>query len=632
MSLLRGKYLKKKIKVKIKTILIVLAVIFVVIPNSIIALSYLIFNSQWRVTSKNIPVTYFTQGLLNLYVKIPKVSPFEDLAYYIMGNNYYNQNQNQNLIVASYGTAGKDIKFYSAENPVEKAIKNYEDAIRGKGSGKYYIKNIFNLIELYWLEGQEDKLWNTIEILKNSKDEEIKNLGVLVEGITYIKNNDYENANKSLDNVAEDYKIPLAVDYYKGTIEILKGNEKAAKEYLFDYFAIDKRKAKQLKYNKNDINYVKIDLSNAGILFSNEDIYGNSEASNNKEKLLERKKEVYLNNNLDEKYKGSLKGTFKINDIPMKGTLILLTESSSGLYENGRSYSYGNDLKSFAYVDEKGEFYFNNIDEGEYLLSLAIPYNLAINSGLNEDLIRNCLVGEKIKIKKTSELKEGEKYNNYFITESEFGLAVYEGLIENGIPKPEIKEEKEESEEPYDEGIATFEIKEKENDIEILQLNGSSYYWNIEGLLAGKKLKKGESIELSKNFLTKDWEYGFVEKVKLTDEGGFFAFSNLGVLVGQDEITLSYDEKEKELIKENNIKGLYQYYEGEIEEGRETINKIERLIKLYVLGYNDAGEGKNITRAKDLNNKLRDIRKNEVIYRQIEAYIRNNQYIIVYQR
>lgn len=631
MRLVKGKCLKKKIKIKIKTILIALSIIFVVIPNSIIALSYLIFNSQWRVTSKNIPVTYFTQGLLNLYVKIPKLSPFEDLAYYIMGNNYYNQNQN--LIVSSYGMATKDIKFYSPEKPVEKAIKNYEEAIKGKDSGKYYIKNIFSLIELYWLDGQTDKLCNTIETLKNSKDEEIKNLGLLVEGITHIKNNNYESANKSLDNIAEDYKIPLAVDYYKGTIEILKGNEKAAKEYLFNYFETNKKKkVKKLKYDRKDIKYINMNLYTYGILFDDYNLkyyQQDKEELKKEEELLKRKKEIYINNNLDERYRGSLKGTFKINDIPMKGTLLILS-NSGGLYETGTIYNYGNDLKSFAYVDEKGEFYFNNIEEGEYVLSLAIPYNLAINSGLNDEIIRNCLVGEKIKIKKTSDLSEGEKYNNYFITESELGLEVCEGLIEDGIPKPEMKEkEEEESEELIDEGITTFEIKEKDNTIEVSQLNGFENYGTFDGILLEGDFKKGKSIELSKNFLTKDWEYGFVEKVKLIDEGGFFAVFNSGILAGQDEITLSYDEKEIELIKEQNIKALYQYYEKEIEEGRETINKIERLIRLYVLGYNNLGEGKNITKAKDLNNKLKEIRKSEIIYRQIEKFIRYNQYIIV---
>ena len=50
---------------------------------------------------------------------------------------------------------------------------------------------------------------------------------------------------------------------------------------------------------------------------------------------------------------------------------------------------------------------------------------------------------------------------------------------------------------------------------------------------------------------------------------------------------------------------------------------MERLIKLYVLGVDNLGNGKNVNKAIELNEELKEITKSETIYTQIKRYITN---------
>ena len=152
---MKGLKLYKKgkfIKIKVKHILIGLVIIFIFIPNLIIGVSYTIFDMNWRVTNKGIPASFFTQEILNIYVKMPKLSPFEDIAYYIMGRNYYNTNTN-NFIVSRKIFKSSEPQ-YSSYKGLESAILCHEKAIKGKSSGTYYNKNAQALIELYYVKGE----------------------------------------------------------------------------------------------------------------------------------------------------------------------------------------------------------------------------------------------------------------------------------------------------------------------------------------------------------------------------------------------------------------------------------------------------------------------------------------------
>ncbi|MGL5764731.1 MAG: hypothetical protein ACRCX8_03725, partial [Sarcina sp.] len=118
----------KKIKFKIKHLLIIAIGVFVVIPNMIIGSAAIINKKQMQETNfEGAPIGYYFQGLLNLYVNMPKISPFEDAAYYYMGTNEYNYKQD--LIGISSEISMLLPNNFLAENGVEKAIKYHEKGL-----------------------------------------------------------------------------------------------------------------------------------------------------------------------------------------------------------------------------------------------------------------------------------------------------------------------------------------------------------------------------------------------------------------------------------------------------------------------------------------------------------------------
>lgn len=616
---MKGLKLYKKgkfIKIKVKHILIGLVIIFIFIPNLIIGVSYTIFDMNWRVTNKGIPASFFTQEILNIYVKMPKLSPFEDIAYYIMGRNYYNTNTN-NFIVSREIFKSSEPQ-YSSYKGLESAILCHEKAIKGKSSGTYYNKNAQALIELYYVKGEIERAKAIVEQMKSSKNRYTKNLGYLSESILLVKLQKYDEALISLNNLEDEYKKKVEFDFYRhlGQIYMLKGEEKLAKEAFYKVFNFSyelrgkKSIGQELNYEKN---YFK-DFYYRGYFIKDDE----------NKKLLEERKKVVLENVVNDENRGDVKGYFIIDGIPMEGALIKLIPQGEGIYMNSKQREYPYEITTFSYVNKKGEFYFNNVPEGIYEINIVLPYYKILNSGLeltdNEKQGGMVFLTNYLEVVSKKNIEEGKKYNEKYIVISDDKR--YLGISDNKDDKSIFNETY------YVEENKGIKLIEEENKIILNATSNHGFERTILGIDIGKYFAKGQSVELSKNFLLEEFNvensinFRFKDVVNLNDTISFTQY-NIENMDNYRSIKISYNEKEKEYIKNEDFKGLLKYYEELYEKGNRDINVMERLIKLYVLGVDNLGNGKNVNKAIELNEELKEITKSETIYTQIKRYITN---------
>ncbi|WP_055071614.1 tetratricopeptide repeat protein [Clostridium massiliamazoniense] len=613
---MKGLKLDKKgkfIRIKVKHILMGLAIVFIFIPNLIIGISYTIFDMNWRVTNKEIPASFFTQGFLNIYVKMPKLSPFEDIAYYIMGKNYYKTDTNNFIITRE---VFKNIEpQYSSYKGLENAILCHEKAIKGKNSEIYYNKNAQALIELYHIKGDIEGAKAIVEQMKNSASRYTKNLGYLNESILFVKLQDYDKALFSLNKLEEDYKKKGKFDFYRylGQIYMLKGEEKLAKEAFY--------KSLNFSYGLENRKSIWQELNYEKIYFK--DFYYRDYLirDNEYKKLLEKRKKVVLENIVSAENRGDVKGYFIIDGMPMEGALIKLIPQGGGIYTNDDSKEYPYEITTFSYVDKKGEFYFNNVPEGIYEVNIVLPYYKALNSGLelidNTKQGRMVFIANYLEVVSKKNLEEGKEYNEKYI------------VISDNKKYLRISDNKNIFNEKYDEDEeANKEIKLREEGNKIILSTTSNHNFerDILGVDVSKYFAKGQSVELSKNFLLEEFN------VDTSISSKFKSAVNLNNIVSiaqyfieemddYSSIKISYNEKEKEYIKNDDFEGLLKYYEGLYEKGNRDIDMMERLIKLYVLGVDNLGNGKNVNKAIELNEELKEITKSETIYTQIKRYI-----------
>lgn len=620
----------KLVKIKVKHILIVLATIFVIIPNLIIGISYTIFDMSWYVTDRRIPASYFTQGLLNIYVKLPKISPFEDVAYYIMGKNYYDANESNFII--SDGFFKNVENQYSSYNGLENAIVCHKNAIKGKNSGKYYNKNAQSLIGLYYIEGNIDGAKEIVKQMKGSKNNYTKNLGYLNESVLFVKLQDYDKALIALRSIEEKYKNKIEFDFnrYLGQIYMLKGEEKLAKEAFYNSYGLI-YKLGGAKSDWRELNYEKVAFG---------DFYYSEYCIRDEEnkKILDERKDIFLSNVVSDENRGDVKGHFIIDGVPMDGTLIELIPQGENSYGNENLRKYPYEITSFSYVNKNGEFYFNNIPEGIYKVNISLPYYKALNSGL--DLIESknqkkyIVMSNALEVVSRRNLKDGKKYNEKYIVASE--SKQYLGFSDNKNDKSIFKD--------YEiDLVERIQLKEEENSITLTNKNGYVYPNDILGVDTNEYFGKGESIKISKNFLWQEYNVDtfiksrFAEFINNSDIYSLRYFNNGDIDGATEEMIehtdgieegaresyfkVSYNEKEKQYINNEDFKGLLKYYEDLYKEGSKDQNIIERLIKLYVIGVDGVGSGKNVNKAIELNEELRGITNNETIYMQIKRYI-----------
>ncbi|MGL5576893.1 MAG: hypothetical protein ACRDCW_15245, partial [Sarcina sp.] len=161
-------------KFRVSHVAYLLVFIFLVSPMLMIGFISSNFKKITHIDSlAKKPATYQMQGLLNLYVNMPKLSGGNDSAYYYMGLNEYNYLTDYIYYSGEKGF-GDISTIFKSEGGIEKAIENHEKGLeKSKKNSDLYMKNSLALISLYYNNNQVDKAFGIIEILKKSSDKKI---------------------------------------------------------------------------------------------------------------------------------------------------------------------------------------------------------------------------------------------------------------------------------------------------------------------------------------------------------------------------------------------------------------------------------------------------------------------------
>lgn len=217
--------MRKKIRIKVKYLIIIPIVIFIILPNILYFAGRSLFIWNKPVGRNEITTRVYSYGILNLYTKWPKVlSPFEGMAYYSMGVTKYDYK-------GKYITNGKrDVVGYIPVQfgTYEEGMELYKKGLKESNNSASYSLNVTALFNMYMNRGEIE---NAKKIMKESLNRENfkeNSAGKILEIQLAIIENDIERARK----------------YYKEVEKVvsIQGIEKILDEKKEDYYYTDREK------------------------------------------------------------------------------------------------------------------------------------------------------------------------------------------------------------------------------------------------------------------------------------------------------------------------------------------------------------------------------------------------------
>ncbi|MGL5068237.1 MAG: tetratricopeptide repeat protein [Sarcina sp.] len=600
-----------KIKIKVKYIIYLALTILLVIPNIIMGAAALAYNYDIKNTGNidEIPKGYYFQGLLNLYVNMPKISPFEDVAYYYMGVNEYNYKTSPVTFGVNVAM-GSNGNVYFNDKGIANAIEYHKKGLKEGQGSSYYIKNFNALMGLYFEVQDFKSAQELIDSVKHESNDLIRSYAYLNEGAMYLKQGGYDKAIKSFEKMG--IKTIASKNAYIGDAYKLKGdNKKANKYYELDHIAKSKKLDKNASY-KDDLSlpYMNKDL-NQGISYS-KDIYQNI---------------------ISDKYRGSVEGKFIYNGVPMTGATIYLSKEEILYLGNPGEIDTSSSRENiYAYVQEDGSFKFNNIPEGKYYVSMALPRSKYVEADVTWSYINNNFV--KVSAEETSKMEIIKKldendeesfyvecnnidYENllrYDINPKRYGYFGDATADENMI---NFKVE-ENGKEELPARIAEMLILEDCESLDIYKMfseeptKGSFeqkfLYKGLGYRLEPKEyFKKGNEEERDKIVEGKD-TYRWIREIT---ERHTNLFQNI---ITEDEARVEFPSNIVDCwrgysdtyagVSKKRYETAFRYYEEEYLKNPNDIMNLQILIKYYITGYGHYGEGKDVTKALELSDEL----------------------------
>ncbi|MGL4850501.1 MAG: tetratricopeptide repeat protein [Clostridium sp.] len=523
-----------KIKLKVKHLIIIPIILFIIIPNLLYFVGRTMFSIGWQFDS-GITTREYSYGVLNLYTKWPKVlSPFEGEAYFYMGRTKYDYN----IQYVSNGfeqVIGGQIPFGSYEDALklhEKGLKNSE--------GLDYSLNSVALFNLYMEKGEVEKAKGIIE--DSLKKESYKE----------------NSAGKVLD-------IQL---------KIMEGNIDEAKKLYKEYYK-ESRNGIVEKMLSIDMDYYNVDKRNLGdkMKFYNEKSFLQELGDTiNVPRVYELVK--YDNEGKGEKIVGdvTIKGKITLEGKPLKYVPIIVGQV--GFSEYTSSLSYGQVNGNIIYTDENGNYEIKKMPEMEItnvspILSVDIGEKYFTEEKYLENTKNNKIYEvnldykERMKIDVDENLKlEGNKFDINF-EKVEGADYYYTSLM-------------------FIDGISGMHegIKTKENKVSVPLINGSfgtfKTYIRREYLMDTRDeadiigggepvMEMGQIDETSYGGRYKKDEIDYVEVKAIKIVNG------KEIIINSNRIKTNIEGKE---VKENE--GIKLLNEGKIEEGEEfLLNKIK---------------------------------------------------------
>lgn len=342
--------MRGKLRIKVKYIIFIPIIIFVLLPNILFLTGKFMKESEVYFESINKGFKDFSYGILNLYTKYPKVfSPFNGEAYYELSKLKYNISEKRILSNHENGIRFSFLKIDTLEN-LNDSIELCKKGLEDKDSD-YFSRNAINLINLYLEKGDLESAKNISESLIKEEEFKIKIAGEVGRLYLFHITNNKDKAieyGKELsikydDEIFNDFNYDVINGYYRD-INYLNGDYGTPK--------ID-----------NDRKYISKTLNEVNLVYKS--IYIDEE--NTEGKVFDVKnKEDYYNG------KNKLKGKLTHNGEPLKYRPVILGDiddisarsSSMSPYVVGSNYVMGNiEINSnfVTYTDEEGNYEFLNI-------------------------------------------------------------------------------------------------------------------------------------------------------------------------------------------------------------------------------------------------------------------------------
>ena len=345
----------KVIKIKLKTIILSIFILFFTIPYIFYFIGIIGFEAGSNRYESNIKT--YTSGFLKLYEHYPTFKIDMGRTYYMLGMSNYDYIR-EVLYYYSNGTTLTSTKNGNMEQAL--IAKNYfEKGIELGEDDSYYVKNLNALINLEMVLGNANKAFDLIMEAKKSKSEVVNQVALVNEIIYYAKQGEYDKALKLCDE-NEEY-LPV-LKGYKNSINYLKGD-------------IDKVETEGNLVNSQEIEKYNERLreeAEKNKLIVSADILKDLDFIRPIEWY---EKEVSRENiNFAE-----ISGKVTVKGKVIANTAVILHEQYGGIGinpENGRLDFNGSNHKynQTVYTDENGEFTFNKVFPNvDYGIILSIP-------------------------------------------------------------------------------------------------------------------------------------------------------------------------------------------------------------------------------------------------------------------
>lgn len=337
----------KVIRFKVKTILLIIFMIFITVPYLMYFIGEIGYSSNIYI--KGTHLSTYTVGALKMYDGWPTIKFNKGRTKYLLGMSNYNYNK---AVIGSYtngSVVGVNIRGNKEQALIAKSY--FEEGLNLGENNNYYKRNINSLINLEMTLGNNERALELIKIAEESKEIEIWAVGIINKVIYYAKTGEYDKALEICDNNKD--KLPI-LDKYINTIAYMKGDFKLLNENRSNLYTLNEygqRVNKNRMYNNIIDVGTLIDIS----FVENTDIYNNV----NNEIIIDESKYETL------KF-GKISGTVVSNGVRVPNAKVVLTMgegiSSSDSWE-GTVHINSEDLykQQFVYTNMDGEFMFNNV-------------------------------------------------------------------------------------------------------------------------------------------------------------------------------------------------------------------------------------------------------------------------------
>lgn len=350
----------KVIRVKVKTIILVVAIIFITIPYTMYFVGEFGFNSNIYVKGNHL--SKYTAGALKLYKAWPTFEFNKGRTRYALAMSNYNYMKE----IMATSSSGSCINLSKLSNMEQALIaKSYlEEGVALGEKDSYYKNNINALINLEMTLGNSKEAFKLIEKAKSSKDEEVFIVGIFNEIVYYAKNLDYDKALEICYKYVDENNV---LYNYINTINYMKCDIKALNENRENLYTLNEYGYPETKNLINN-NVISSDILKDIDFVLNIQYYSENESD------FKIEEKAYENLKVG-KITGKIIGD-NINIPNMKIKLMPYTSGVSSDWINNNLYINKDRIfkEQITYCNENGKFEFNNVRVDEsYTLVPIMP-------------------------------------------------------------------------------------------------------------------------------------------------------------------------------------------------------------------------------------------------------------------